>query len=107
MKVNNADQVDIEGAPAGSDAGPETAGPKDGILDMALSTEPSKSLESVESPWNPEQGGPTRLMRAAEKAFGADGIPAILDAVIGLAEIYVDAQAETGNGDLATVEIEP
>lgn len=70
---------------------------RSGLVEMAMSTQPSRPLDVVESPWDPERGGSTRLMRAAEKAFGVDGIPAIIDAIVGLVEMWV---ARTGEGEV-------
>ncbi len=92
---------DVEGAFEGQEVpGPEEASPPkgEGLKDMALSTRPNKPLSEVESIWNPEEGGTTRLVRAAQKAFNADGIPAILDGLIAVPEIYVKHIAGGQNG---------
>jgi len=102
MEINNADQLGDEvdtlkdsPEPAGDPAGDAGGGgiAPEGLTDMAMSTSPSPPLESVESPWDPERGGPSRLMRASQKAFNTDGLPAGLEAIIGIAEIYVGATA--------------
>lgn len=58
------------------------------LREMLLSTDPGDPLESVESPWDPERGGPTRIMRGVQKMTGVDGMPAIADVAIGLAETF-------------------
>lgn len=86
-------------AAEGAAVGPETqAGGSRTLQDMLLSTHPSRPLEQVESPWDVERGGMPRIMRAIEKAANIDGLPAIADAVIGMAEFYVQqAQEQSSN----------
>jgi hypothetical protein len=50
---------------------------------MLMSTEPSPTLDEVESPWDPEKGGPRRMKRGIQKMLGFDGVPAVLDISIG------------------------
>jgi hypothetical protein len=57
------------------------------LKDMAFSTEPSMSLEDVESPWNPQAGGWTRIKRSFMKATGIQGTPMILDFFVGIGEV--------------------
>lgn len=68
----------------------ETAeeGVSKGWKEMALSTEPNTPLEQIESPWNPEEGGLSRVYRGIMKGANVDGIPAILDVGIGFLEAY-------------------
>lgn len=54
--------------------------------EMMLSTGPSDSLDNVESPWDPERGGLTRIYRGIRKMTGLDGMPAIVDIVVGIVE---------------------
>jgi hypothetical protein len=78
-----ADHAAAEGVDASSSSG---LGSSASLQEMLLSTEPSRPLDQVEAPWDPEHGGPARIMRAAQKAAGIDGLPAIVDAVIGVLE---------------------
>ena len=71
-----------EGAEASEDMGSMST-----LREMLLSTDPSPSLHEVESPWNPDLGAETRLYRGLMKMTGVDGMPAIVDVVIGMAEI--------------------
>jgi len=59
------------------------------LRNMLMSTDPGRSLDEVESPWDPDRGGMTRIMRAIQKATGADGLPAVADLGIGIAEWWV------------------
>ena len=102
--VSPADAVDLDdvgGATAdhaaaeGVDPGSSTSiGSQQSLQEMLLSTEPSRPLEQVEAPWDPELGGRRRIMRAAQKALGFDGLPAIVDGVIGALEELSRIQAE-------------
>lgn len=74
-----------EGAEASDDVGSTST-----LREMLLSTEPNRSLDQVESPWDPERGGDTRLYRGLMKMTNVEGMPAIVDVVIGVAEIVVD-----------------
>ena len=74
--------------------------------EMLLSTDPAPSLAETDDPWNPEQGGSTRIYRGLMKATGVDGLPAVVDVVIGIAELaqslnlHDDEQSESdGNAD--------
>lgn len=68
------------------------------IAEAALSTEPSIPLEQVESMWNPEQGGETRVSRGIQKATNINGIPAALDIAIGVIEMWVERAREAEEG---------
>lgn len=79
------------------------------VTDMMLSTDPSPSLDAVEDPWDPDKGGTARVFRGLQKAFGASGIPAIGDVLIGVLEVYSaaaepDDGAEELNGEELTIE---
>ncbi len=71
-------------APTSADVGSEHT-----LREMLMSTDPGRSLDQVESPWDPDRGGMTRIMRAIQKATGADGLPAVADLGIGIAEWWV------------------
>lgn len=77
------------------------------LREMAFSTDPSEPLEAVESPWDPEHGGMTRIMRGVQKATNVDGLPAIVDIGIGIAEWWTSLELgdgdETDNADSAPV----
>jgi hypothetical protein len=58
-------------------------GSKSTLREMLFSTGPEKPLEQVESPWDPERGGRTRVYRGIQKMIDSSGMPAIGDVVIG------------------------
>jgi hypothetical protein len=112
---NPAGDPDAPDAVAGPGADVDDAGGASGggsVTDMMLSTDPSPSLDAVEDPWDPDKGGTTRIFRGLQKAFGASGIPAIGDVLIGVVEVYSAAAesndaAEELNGEELTIEGEP
>jgi len=73
-----------EGAEPSDDLGSTST-----LREMLLSTDPSPKLHDVESPWNPDLGAETRLYRGLMKMTGVDGMPAVVDIIIGAAEIVV------------------
>ena len=75
------------------------------IVDRLLNTEPNTPLESVESPWQPEAGGPPRIYRGIQKIGDIEGMPAIADIVIGIVET-IQQQSDTDDSQ-ETVESEP
>lgn len=81
-----------EGAEATDDVGSTST-----LREMLLSTDPSPSLHEVESPWAPDLGAETRLYRGLMKMTGVDGMPAVVDVVIGFAEIVVDLDLDAGD----------
>jgi hypothetical protein len=78
-----ADHAAAEGTDASETSG---MGSTDALREMLLSTDPSPSLAEVDSPWNPDLGGPSRIYRAFMKMGNFDGMPAIADLTIGAAE---------------------
>jgi hypothetical protein len=94
-----ADHAAAEGAetPDASDAG-EGGGKLGWLKQAAFKTEPSPDLADVEDPWNPDEGGVTRIKRAFLKATGADGLPAVADLLIGIFETVWSYQIEGGRG---------
>jgi hypothetical protein len=75
------------------------------LRDMLMSTGPEKPLSQVDSPWNPDDGGISRVYRGVMKMADFDGLPAIADIGIGVAEWWVSLdisdeedgqEAETG-----------
>jgi hypothetical protein len=78
-----ADHAAAEGTDAGETSG---MGSPSALRDMLLSTDPSPSLAEVDSPWNPDLGGPSRIYRAVMKMGSFDGMPAFADLTIGVAE---------------------
>jgi hypothetical protein len=83
-----------EGATPSSDVGSEST-----LREMLLATDPDRSLEEIESPWDPELGGETRIFRAVQKATDVDGLPAIADLLIGLAEVVQRLDFNDGSDD--------
>lgn len=99
---STAEHAAAEGAEASSDVGSTST-----LREMLLSKDPDPALETVESPWNPEEGGRNRVYRGLQKALGASGMPAIVDVVVGLLEELQaldtnsgsDADQEESSGD--------
>jgi len=70
-----------EGAPSESDVGSEST-----IREMLMSTGPEKPLSKVESPWKPDEGGLSRMYRGIQKMTDVDGMPAMVDLIVGAVE---------------------
>ena len=66
-----------------------------------MSTEPDTPLEKVESPWDPDRGGPSRIYRGFQKITGFDRLPAIADIGIGALETWKAhfVVGDDGDGD--------
>ncbi|WP_058826722.1 hypothetical protein [Haloferax sp. Q22] len=73
-----------EGAPA-----EEAMGSASTAREMLFATEPHQSLDGMESPWDPDRGGPKRLVRGFQKMIDVDGVPAIVDVTVGTLETLV------------------
>lgn len=97
LDVQVADgHTDAEGMPE-ADAG--EMGSASRWREMLLSSEPETPLEEVESPWQPETGGITRIWRGILKMGSFNGMPAVLDILIGMAELFWAADgANSGDG---------
>jgi hypothetical protein len=96
--AEGADDATADAAQAATDAADmsdDSGGPFGALTDALTQTEPSRPLETIESPWNPEQGGVNRIQRGIQKMTNTDGIPAWVDIVIGAIEVFVDNQTET------------
>lgn len=97
------DHADAEGAPD-----EDTIGNSSWWRESLMSTDPSPRLEDVEAPYDPDLGGPARIYRGIQKAFGVDGMPAIVDLVMGSIETvkqFEPAGGEDGDdGDAGGVE---
>lgn len=79
--------------------GDEESGDKS-LFDRLMNSEPNPSLESVESPWNPDEGGLSRVYRGLQKAGDITGLPAIADIVIGaVEEMQSQDMLEDGDGE--------
>jgi hypothetical protein len=85
---------EAEGIEGESEAGDLGSGER--LKEMLLSSDPDQSLRETESPWNPEDGGVTRVYRGIKKMTGAPGMPAIGDLLIGLIEAVHSYQIEGG-----------
>jgi len=86
-----------EGAPSESDVGSEST-----IREMLMSTGPEKPLSKVESPWNPDEGGLSRMYRGIQKMTDVDGMPAMVDLVVGAVEAahrFNDGLRPAGSSD--------
>jgi len=90
--------TDSHAAAEGLDVGEtEGAGSSSTLRDMLMSTEPNTPLERVESPFDPDAGGLNRVYRGFQKMLGADGLPAILDVGVGVAEVVVGHDLDGGD----------
>jgi len=81
---------------------PDKTGSDSTLRDMLLSTDPDKSLQQVESPYDPDAGGLSRVYRGVQKATGVDGTPAIVDVIVGAVEVVQsldDQDASDGDQD--------
>jgi len=75
------------------------------LLDSMWNTTPNPPLEAVESPWNPEKGGMTRVFRGVQKLADVDGLPAVVDILVGLAEFQVQQRQNSAqNSDGTDIE---
>jgi len=87
---------------SGSDGQPSAATPGvdagKSIVDRLLNTEPNTPLESVESPWQPDVGGPARIYRGIQKIGDIEGMPAIADLAIGIVET-MQQQSDSEDSD--------
>lgn len=100
FELDDDEQTAAEGHAAAEGVEPvdtSDVGSQRTIREIAFSTSPSEPLESVESPWDPERGGMTRIMRGIQKATNVDGLPAIADIGIGIAEWWTSI--DLGDGD--------
>lgn len=92
-----ANHAEAEGAEDAAEAS-DSVGSRSTWREMLMRTEPEQRLADVEDPWSPERGGMTRVYRGLQKMTGVEGMPAIIDVVIGAAEFIVELDLE-GNGD--------
>jgi hypothetical protein len=83
-------------AAEGAESSSKSLGSRSSIQEMLLSTEPNTPLASVDSPWNPDLGGVTRIYRGLQKMLGFDGMPAVVDVVVGAAEFIHEFEPDTG-----------
>lgn len=60
-----------------------------GILSRFMNTEPDVELSDVDNPWNPDEGGLSRVYRGMMKFGDIEGLPAALDMGIGIIEAVV------------------
>jgi len=95
------DAVDASPSPTENHAAAEGAEPSDDVgststlREMLMSTEPNRPLDKVENPWDPDRGAETRLYRGLTKALDVEGMPAVVDIVIGVAEIVASLDVDT------------
>lgn len=83
------------------------AGSASNWREMMFSTEPDEPLEAVDDPWNPEEGGVTRIWRGVKKMAGFDGTPAIMDVVIGVCELVTNPPENGGEAETEEPSEEP
>lgn len=77
-------------------------GSKSSLREMLFSTEPETPLEESPTVWDTDNGGLNRVYRGFAKMADIDGIPAILDIMIGIGEeVYTrrDKLGEAGATD--------
>lgn len=74
-------------------------GSRSALQDALMSSEPERPLRAIESPWNPEEGGVTRIYRGIQKMSGFDGMPAIGDIIIGAVEAFQNFEPDGGGGE--------
>lgn len=74
-------------------------GSRGALQDALLSTDPGTPLRAVDSPWNPEEGGITRVYRGLQKMLDFAGTPAIVDVVVGVAEFVHAFEPDGGSDD--------
>lgn len=97
LQVGDGDpstQAAVEGAEVGDDP----TGSSSTVREMLLATDPQTPLEEVEAPYDPERGGLARIYRGVQKATGIEGMPAIVDIVVGGIEAMRSFDLE-GDGD--------
>lgn len=70
---------------------------RNGLKNALLRTSPDTPLEQVESPWDPERGGMNRVYRGLQKMLDFEGMPAVVDIVVGLGEFVVRFEPEGGD----------
>lgn len=87
-----ADHQAAEGAEASA-----SLSSRDGLQNALLRTQPHTPLEQVESPWDPERGGINRIYRGLQKALDFEGMPAIVDVVVGAAEFVTEFEPAGGS----------
>jgi len=103
--TDDVDETTTDEHAAAEGTDPSNAlGSTEGLRDALLSTEPTKPLETVESPWDPDLGGVSRIYRGFQKMTGVDGLPAIADVGIGAAELWKDKFVVDGEDDADDVE---
>ena len=94
------------------DAGSSGSSRSSKIKEFLFATEPDKDLDKVERPYDPENGGLTRIYRGLQKMAGVNGLPAIGDIIIGTAEVLDLADggesetSEPENSETVEAEIE-
>lgn len=91
-----SNHADAEGAEADGDS---KTGSDSTVRDLLLQTGPETPLEDLESPWDPDRGGVTRIYRGINKMADWQGMPAIGDIGIGLIEAAVNIDLEGGDDD--------
>jgi hypothetical protein len=87
----------------------EGAGSSRNLRKMLMSTDPERRLEEIDSPWDPEAGGETRIYRGIMKMGNFEGMPAIGDLVLGIGEIVakLNLPEDDGGDDGTDVEDGP
>lgn len=90
--ISNLDGDDVDGdpvdLPGAETADTDTADTTESLLDRLLNSEPNPPLETVENPWNPDEGGVSRVFRGIQKIGDITGLPAVADILIGLLEAH-------------------
>lgn len=69
------------------------------VWERLMATDPNPPLETVESPWNPELGGYSRVYRGIMKIGDIEGMPAVADLLIGCLEVFSEQSLEQPETD--------
>lgn len=92
------DELESEWSDSPPGAEPETSR-KSKLIEALRNTEPHQDLGDVDNPWNPEEGGVTRIYRGLQKLSGIEGTEAWMDITIGILEWMSLQNDEPINGD--------
>lgn len=101
-----ANHASAEGAEEAAESS-DSVGSVSKWREMLMQTDPHRRLDDVENPWDPERGAETRIYRGIQKMADFDGMPAIVDIVVGFAELVVKIDPASDDGDEPDAEDDP
>jgi hypothetical protein len=92
-----ADHAVAEGAET-----PDKSGSDSTLREMLLATDPDRSLDEIDAPYDPDRGGLARIYRGFMKMLNMSGTPAVIDLVVGAVEVIarIDTEDDTDDGEL-------